>query len=85
MSTFYQIKIKGHLDEKYGVWFGNLAFAQTDEGNTLLTGSIPDQAALHGIFGRFRDLGLTLISINPLSDSERNDKLLGDDRNPASS
>lgn len=69
MSPNYQIKIKGHLDEKYAVWFGRLEFEQTAEGDTLLTGLIPDQAALHGILARCRDLGLTLISVNPLPET----------------
>jgi hypothetical protein len=68
MSTTYQFKIKGHLDHRYSTWFGRLQFVHTAEGDTLLTGDIPDQAALHGIFGRFRDLGLTLVSVNPLSE-----------------
>lgn len=70
MSILYQFKIKGHLDEKYSIWFGQLQFFHTAEGDTLLTGAIPDQAALHGVFGRFRDLGLTLISVNPLTEKQ---------------
>jgi hypothetical protein len=70
MSTVYQFKIKGHLDQKYSIWFGCLKFIHTAEGDTLLTCTVPDQAALHGIFGRCRDLGLTLISVNPLMDEE---------------
>lgn len=66
MSTIYQLKIKGHLDKKYAAWFGRLQFVYTGEGDTILTGKLPDQAALHGIFGRIRDLGLTLISVNAL-------------------
>lgn len=68
----YQFIIKGHLDERYSEWFGRLQFDYTAEGDTILTGNIPDQAALHGIFGRCRDLGLTLISVNPLSETNLN-------------
>jgi len=71
MSTMYQFKIKGHLDEKYSTWFGFLEFFHTAEGDTIITGHVPDQAALHGIFGRFRDLGLTLISVNPLNEPDK--------------
>lgn len=70
MSTTYQLKIKGHLDQKYSTWFGGLKFIHTAEGDTLLTCTIPDQAALHGILGRCRDLGLTLISVNTLIDEQ---------------
>lgn len=68
MSTMYEFKIKGHLDEKYSTWFGLMKFMHTADGDTILAGYIPDQAALHGVFGRFRDLGLTLISVNPLTE-----------------
>lgn len=70
MSTIYQFKVKGHLDKKYSFWFGFMKFLYTADGDTIMTGSVPDQAALHGIFGRFRDLGLTLISVNPLPDGQ---------------
>jgi hypothetical protein len=69
MSTKYQFKIKGHLDEKYAAWFGYLKFCHTADGDTVLSGDVPDQAALHGIFGRFRDLGLTIISVNPWTET----------------
>ncbi len=70
MSTIYQFRIKGHLDEQYVSWFGRLHLDQTAGGDTTLTGLVPDQAALHGIFGRCRDLGLTLISVNPLPEKD---------------
>lgn len=69
MSTIYEFKIKGHLDEKYSTWFGLMKFMHTADGDTIMTGHVPDQAALYGIFGRFRDLGLTLISVNPLTET----------------
>ncbi len=61
----YEIKIKGLLDQEWSEWLGDLQIAYDDAGNTLLSGSIADQAALHGILGQIRDLGLTLISIIP--------------------
>ena len=64
-SAEYQIRVKGHLDPKLSAWFGGLAIAHTGDGDTLLIGTIIDQAALHGILVRCRDLGLTLISVNP--------------------
>jgi hypothetical protein len=66
-STVYQIRVRGHLAPRLSAWFGDLQITHTPEGDTLLTGTIIDQAALHGILIRCRDLGVTLIAINPLS------------------
>lgn len=66
MSTPYQIKVKGCLDAKLCTWFEGFDILHTPEGETLLTGSVLDQAALHGVLARCRDLGLPLISINPI-------------------
>ncbi len=62
----YQIRLKGHLDSQWTGWFGGLTITLERDGNTLLTGPVRDQAALHGLLKRVRDLGLPLISINPL-------------------
>lgn len=62
----YQICLKGHLAPKLAAWFGNFTLQHTADGNTLLIGSVCDQAALYGAVERCRDLGLTLISINSL-------------------
>ena len=61
----YEIKIKGHLDEQWSEWLGDLAITHDEEGNTLLSGRVVDQAALHGIMAQIRDLGLTLMAIVP--------------------
>lgn len=60
----YEIKIKGHLDQQWSEWLGDLKITYDDEGNTLLSGHIVDQAALHGVLGQIRDLGMTLISLS---------------------
>jgi hypothetical protein len=73
MSAEYQIRVKGQLDLKLAAWFGDFTITYTSDGDTLLTGAA-DQAALHGALARCRDLGLTLISINPLIN--RGDKLM---------
>ena len=62
---FYQIRLEGHLGRQWTDWFDGLAITQTAEGDTLLTGPVVDQAALHGVLKKVRDLGLTLISVNP--------------------
>ncbi len=58
----YQIRIKGHLDPRWMEWFGGLAITLEDNGETLLTGPVVDQAALHGLLRKVRDLGMPLIS-----------------------
>ena len=66
MSNTYQIRVKGQLDTRLAGWFGDFAIAHTPDGDSLLTGAIIDQAALHGVLARCRDMGLTTISMNPV-------------------
>ncbi len=63
----YQIRIKGHLGGQWRDWFGGLAISLEDNGETLLTGPVADQAALHGLLRRVRDLGLPLVSVVPVT------------------
>ncbi|MCW5844758.1 MAG: hypothetical protein KIT77_26130, partial [Caldilinea sp.] len=63
--THYRIKIKGQLDSRWQDWFDGLTITPTDDDNIILSGDIVDQAALHGIFAKIRNLGLTIVSINP--------------------
>ena len=58
----YQIRIKGHLGSKWRDWFDGLSITLEDNGDTLLTGPVADQAALHGLLRKVRDLGMPLIS-----------------------
>ncbi len=60
----YEIRIEGHLDDRWADWFGGLTITLEEAGNTLLTGSVIDQAALHGLLKKVRDLGMPLISVN---------------------
>jgi hypothetical protein len=62
----YQVRIKGHLDAQWADWLGGLTLTLDANGDTLLSGAALDQAALHGLLKKVRDLGLTLISINPI-------------------
>jgi hypothetical protein len=62
-STAYEIRIKGHLDIQWTDWFGGLTIKLEDNGDTLLTGPVVDQAALHGLLRKVRDLGTPLISV----------------------
>ena len=59
----YQIRIKGHLDCEWTDWFGGLTITLEDNGETLLTGPVCDQAALYGLLKKVRNLGMTLISV----------------------
>jgi hypothetical protein len=63
MPEYYEIKIKGHLDQHWSDWFTGLKLAHLKGDETLLFGLMPDQAALHGLLERVRDLNLTLISV----------------------
>ena len=67
----YQIRIKGHLGRQRMDWFEGLTITLEDDGNTLLSGTVVDQSALHGILKKVRDLGMPLLSVNPIvSDPE---------------
>ena len=69
MAQYYEIRIRGHLDESWTDWFDGMTIRHEDNGETLLTGTLPDQAALHGLLNRLRDLGIQLISVNPVGDA----------------
>ena len=62
----YQIKVQGHLDEYWSEWFDGLTVTYDEYDDTNLTGRITDQAALHGLLKKVRDMGLPLISVNPV-------------------
>ncbi len=60
----YQIRIKGHLGSGWSDWFGGLTITLSDNGDTLLTGPVVDQAALFGLLKKVRDLGMPLVSVS---------------------
>jgi hypothetical protein len=62
----YQIRIGGHLGARWTVWFGGLTITLEEGGDTLLTGEVVDQAALYGLLKKVRDLGMPLLSVNPI-------------------
>lgn len=63
-AAAYQIRIEGHLGPQWVEWFEGMSITPEGHGHTLLTGLLADQAALHGLLKKVRDLGMTLVSIN---------------------
>jgi len=64
--TVYRIRLKEMLDQRWSAWLGGLIVIHEANGETVLTGEVVDQAALHGLLSKVRDLQLTLISLSPL-------------------
>ena len=62
-QEFYQITVKGHLNPNWADWFDGLIITPVPNGTTVISGSMADQAMLHGVLNRIRDLGLTLLSV----------------------
>ena len=69
-TTYFQIRIKGQLDSQWTDWFGGLTVTLEEDGDTLLTGPVVDQAALHGLLKKVRDLGMPLVSVSPLEHNQ---------------
>ena len=61
-----EIRVKGRIDERWREWLGDVTIVCTEEGESVLTGSVVDQSALYGLVAKLRDLGLPLVSVNPL-------------------
>lgn len=68
LSTHYEIRVEGHLGPSLATWFPGLTVQHEENGDTTLSGSVVDQAALYGILMRIRDLGLTLVSVQRLTE-----------------
>ena len=69
-ASLYRITVEGALDSKWADWFGGLHLEPVGENQTALSGPVPDQAALHGILAKIRDLGLTLLSVRMFEGQE---------------
>ncbi len=72
--TVYEIRLAGHLCGQWTDWFGGLTITLGEDGDTVLTGPVADQAALHGLLKKVRDVGLPLISVNRVEAIRTGDK-----------
>jgi hypothetical protein len=66
----YEIRLKGQLDDRWSDWFGGLTITLEEDGETLISGPVVDQAALYGLLKKVRDLGLPLVSIVPVEPAQ---------------
>ena len=69
----YEIRIRGKLDDRWSDWFGGMTITEEANGNTLLSGLVVDQSALHGLLRKVRDTGIRLISVNLVSPCQSDD------------
>ena len=67
VQEHYQIRVKGHLGEQWQSWFDGLTITNVEQGEAILSGSLPDQAALHGVLTKIRDLGLPLLEVRRIA------------------
>jgi len=67
VMSVYEIRVKGHLDSRWSAWFDGLTITNLPHGEALLSGVLADQAALHGVLMKVRDLGLPLLAVNQAS------------------
>ena len=73
VPTEYEVKLQGHLDTKWAEWFYDMDIIYESDGTTTLRGALPDQAVLHSILERIRDMNLTLINVSKLNDANQNE------------
>ena len=71
-GTHYEIRLQGHLDSRWAAWFDGLSLTHESDGTTVIHGSVVDQAALHGLLGKVRDLGLPLIAVTQIDPKQAN-------------
>jgi hypothetical protein len=68
----YEIRIRGHLGSRWAAWFDGMAITAHEDGTTVLSGPVADQAALHGLLARLRDIGIPLVSLAEVADDAPN-------------
>ncbi len=72
-TAYYEIRLKGQLEARWVNWFDGLSITLDDNGDTLLSGPVVDQAALHGLLKKVRDLGMPLLSVNSVKPDTKED------------
>jgi hypothetical protein len=72
-TAYYEIRVQGQLNARWADWFDGMTITLDDNGNTLLSGPVVDQAALHGLLKKVRDVGLTLLSVNSVELDRKED------------
>jgi len=78
-SSIYEIKLKGHLDTKWAEWFYGMTITHESDGTTTLRGPLPDQAVLHSILLKIRDMNLTLIIVRKVNNANQNEVDMNDE------
>lgn len=73
--TRYRLRVNGHLEDYWSAWFGGLTLTHENDGTTSLSGDVSDQAALHGLLTRVRDLGLTLIGLEAIDPGDPSSRI----------
>jgi len=66
MNSVFEIRLQGHLDDRWAEWFDGMTIIPQPDGTTILSGPVTDQAGLQGLLRRIADLGMTLLSVNTL-------------------
>jgi hypothetical protein len=69
-AGWYEIRLKGHLDARWAAWFDGLSLTHDSDGTTTISGQVVDQAALHGLLQKVRDVGLPLVSVTPVDPAQ---------------
>lgn len=75
-TGYYEIRIKGHLENRWNEWFEGLTITMEANGETLLTGTVADQSALHGLLRKVRDLGIPLISVKRIETGQTDESVI---------
>ncbi len=73
-GLIYEIRLEGYLDQRWAEWLSGMNLAYSPDGVTILTGRLPDQAALHGVIGKILDIGIPLISIQRMDPDKRSEE-----------
>ncbi len=72
-GLIYEIRLEGYLDQRWADWLSGMSLAYTPDGVTILTGRLPDQAALHGVIGKILDIGIPWISVKRIDPYEQSE------------